>query len=96
MQALNMRALKLAVVVMGVLIIAGTATLAVLVVERLAGHAGTTPLSVQLDEPPATRIAASASTGEQLTLLLQGGGPDRVVVIDLRSGRVRDRVALGR
>lgn len=89
-----MQALKMAVIGMGILIIAGTVTLMVLVAERLTGHADPPPPSVRIDEPAGTRIEAMASTPEQLILLLQGGGADRVVVVDLKSGRVRSRVTL--
>lgn len=92
-----MRLLKAAVVIMGVLIVVGTATLATLIVQRLSGGVpGAAPASLVLDEPTGTRIVAAAATGERLVLHLQGGGGDRVVVVDLRSGKPILRLGLAR
>jgi hypothetical protein len=88
-----MRALKVAVAVMGVLIVAGVATIAVVMARRLAGT--TAPVaSVTLNEPAGTHIAATALSGDRLALQLMGAGPERVVVVDLRSGRVVGQAAL--
>jgi hypothetical protein len=94
-----MQALKAITVIMAVLIIAGTVTLAVLIAKRLAGPPGRIgdEIAIRLDEPPASEIAAIAGDGPgQLALLLHGGGPDRVVVVDLASGRVRARIGFSR
>ena len=90
-----MRALKVAVAVMGVLIVAGVAVLAV-AIFRVAVPPPATSTSAVLDEPPGTRIAGTAALPDRLILQLAGGGPDRVVVIDLRSGRILARAALAR
>jgi hypothetical protein len=99
-----MRALKILVVVMGVLIVVGTATLAVLLVRRAGGDStATSPLPAsasallrQLDEPSGTGIAAIALSPDRLAIHLHGGGPDRVVLIDPRNGATVARVALTR
>ena len=94
-----MRALKILVVVMGVLIIAGTVTLGVVIMRRMGGDAppaSATALLRQLDEPSGTVIAAIALNPDRLVLHLRGGGPDRVVLIDPRSGATVARVALTR
>ncbi len=96
-----MRALKAAVIVMGVLIVAGVAVLVATLIGRVGGAmtpgaAGTAALPALLDEPPGTHIAASALSGDRLVLQLSGGGPDRVVVFDLARARVAGRVALAR
>ena len=94
-----MRALKAITVIMAVLIIVGTVALAVLIGQRLAGPPGKIggEIAIRLDEPPASTIAAIASEGPgQVALLLHGGGPDRVVVVDLASGRVRARIGVSR
>ena len=90
-----MRFLKVAVVVMGVMILAGTTTL-VVVIARRVGSAPVLPASVaaSLDEPVGTRIAGIAAVGDRLAVQLQGGGPDRIVLIDPRSGVVVGRVGL--
>lgn len=90
-----MRALTIAVGGMGVLIIGATIALVVLVVQRVAGPGGAT-VSAVLDEPAGTRIAAAEASPDWIMLHLQGGGADRVVVVDPRSGRVLTRVALPR
>ena len=101
-----MRALKVAVVMMGVLLVGGTVTLAVLIAKRL-GSVGTRPVEtsssegssqgpVVLDEPAGTHIVGETVAGDRLVLQLQGGGADRVVVIDLRSMAVAGRVGLAR
>ena len=77
------RALKVATIAMGVLIVAGTVTLAALVVGRLSGPAGTTP--TRLQEPPGSRIAGIAASDGRLAVHVTGGGlPDRVRVFSLR------------
>lgn len=80
---------------MGVLIVAGTVGLFVVLAQRMsAGSAGIA--SLVLDEPPGTRITGASVAADRVALQLQGGGPDRVVWIDTRSGRVLGHVALAR
>ena len=90
-----MGGLKVAVVAMGVLIIAGTATLFTLLATRMSPGAGQIASAV-LDEPAGTRIAGVSAAADRVTVQLQGGGPDRVVVVDLRTGRMLGRVGLAR
>jgi hypothetical protein len=80
--------------VMGVLIVVGVATLAIAIVRRLADPVSTA--SLVLDEPPGTRISGVSAAGDRLAVLLLGGGPDRVLLLDARSGRVVGRVGLAR
>ena len=92
-----MRALQVAVVVMGVLIVAGVATIVVTIVQRAVGSSA--PAATQqalLGEPEGTRIAAISAATDRLAVQLQGGGPDRVVVLDTRTGRVLLRAALAK
>ncbi len=94
-----MRILKVAVVVMGVLIVAGTTTLVVLIARGLStlGTPRAATPQAALDEPAGSRIVAMTRVANGLALALQGGGePDRVVVIDPASGRVLLRVGLSR
>ena len=94
---MGMRALKAAVIIMGVLIVAGVAVLAVALVQRIGAVAvpgGTPRATVTLDEPAGTHVAASSLSGELLALQLTGGGADRVVVFDVAHARVVGRVAL--
>ncbi len=87
-----MRALLTAVVVMGVLIVAGVATLAVTIMRRLA--APQSHVAQIMAEPPGTRVQAISQAGDRLAVLLQGGGPDRIVLLDPHSGQVVGRIGL--
>jgi hypothetical protein len=89
-----MRALLALTVVMGVLIVLGTATIAVTIVHRM-GAAAPRPLAGGiLDEPAGTHIVSAAAYGDRLALVLQGGGPDRVVLFDPATGRSLGQVKL--
>lgn len=96
----GMRALTAVTIFMGVLIVVGTGALIAIIVHRSVsapatpGTAG--PATLRLDEPAGTRIAAIAAVGDRLALELQGGGTDRVVLVDPRSGAVTGRITLGR
>ena len=89
-----MRGLMAAVVGMGVLIVAGVAVLVVVMVQRVGGAA--VPGAALLDEPAGTVIAEASGAADGVVLRLTGGGPDRVVVVDARNGRVLGRVGLAR
>ncbi len=80
---------------MGVLIVAGTVGLFVVLAQRMS--AGSTGIaSVVLDEPAGTRIAGVSVAADRVAVQLQGGGADRVVWVDTKSGRVLGHVALAR
>jgi hypothetical protein len=88
-----MRGLQVLVVVMGVMIVAGVAVLGVTLVRRM----NPPPIAAApqpLNEPDGTRIAQVSAAGDRMVLLLQGGGPDRVAVLDLRTGQVLARAGL--
>ncbi len=93
-----MRALKAAVIVMGVLIVAGVATIVVTIIQRAGGLSNSAAATQQavLGEPDGTRIAGLSQGGDRLALQLQGGGPDRVVVLDTRTGKIVLRATLGK
>ncbi len=99
-----MRALKAATVAMGVLILVGTAVLIGAMVKRAtlpaptqaaSGHVpSVVSIGAMLHEPPGSRITGLAATGDVLAVSMQGGGPDRVVLIDPHTGEVRGRITL--
>jgi hypothetical protein len=92
-----MRILKVLVIVMGVFIVVATTVLIVLIVHRLGGAPSVAPataISARLQEPPGTRIKAITSVGDRLAIQMEGGGPDRVVLLDPRSGAVTGRITL--
>ncbi|HTR16015.1 MAG TPA: DUF6476 family protein [Acetobacteraceae bacterium] len=92
-----MRALKILVVVMGVMIVAGIIVVVVTIAGRMgAGVRQGGPVDVVLHEPEGARIAGIAALRDELAVQVQGGGPDRVVLVDPRSGAVIGRVVLGR
>ncbi len=89
-----MRALKVLVVVMGVLLVGGTAALMVAVIDR-ARHRQAEPTSAAaghafastVDLPPGARIIGTEVAGERLIVrvaLAEGG--EALILIDPRSG----------
>lgn len=95
----GMRALTALTIFMGVLIVAGTGVLIVVVVHRATAPAPpralAQPLALRLNEPAGTHIAGIAGVGDRLAVELQGGGADRVVLVDPHSGKVTGRITLG-
>src|ERR1700722_19754577 len=95
----GMRALKIATIVMGVLIVLGTSVVLVTIVKRtMSGPAAVPekPFAAVLDEPAGTAIVGIAPVRDRLAVQLHGGGVDRVVLIDPASGAVVGRIALAR
>jgi hypothetical protein len=91
-----MRALLALTVVMGVLIVLGTATVAVTIMHRMGAAAPHALPGGVLDEPPGTHIISAAAYGDRLALVLQGGGPDRVILFDPSTGHTLGRVTLAK
>ena len=96
-----MRALKIVVVVMAVLIVLGTTgsgdcDRSPLVGAGCACRAGARWVSAALDEPVGTHIVGIAAVRDRLAMQLQGGGVDRVVLIDPATGAEAGRVSLTR
>jgi hypothetical protein len=97
----SMRALKIATIVMGVLIVIGTMGLIVVVARRVSmpsSSVATLPTSVAavLDEPAGTHIAGIVAVRDRLAVRLEGGGVDRVVLIDPATGTVAGHISLAR
>ncbi|MDO9709379.1 DUF6476 family protein [Paracraurococcus lichenis] len=91
-----MRALKVLVVVMGVLIVGGTVTLAMLLVQRVGGAGGGTRWEAALDQPEGTRIAGVAATESGIGVLVTRPDGDRVLVVEPKRGRVVGEIRPGR
>jgi hypothetical protein len=93
-----MRGLKILTIAMAVMIVAGIVVVGVTILHRLSGPAGGPAFAAPavLDEPAGSRIMSIAGVGERLAVQIQGGGPDRVVFIDARTGQVVGRAALAR
>ncbi len=87
--------LAAATIGMGVVILLGTVVLLVTILHRAsAPPPPAAPIARVLREPAGTRIGAIAGAGGRFLLLLHGGGPDRLVLIDPRTGAVAGRIAL--
>ena len=91
-----MRALKITTIAMAVMIVAGIGVLGVTILRRLNSPAGGPAFAANtvLNEPDGTHIVAIAGLAERLAVQLQGGGPDRVLFIDPRSGQLLGRAVL--
>lgn len=95
----GMRAVKIATIAMGVLILLGTTVILVTIVKRtMTGPAGLPEkaFAAVLDEPVGTAIVGIAAVRDRLALQLRGGGADRVVLVDPGSGAVVGRIGLAR
>ena len=93
------RAVKIAAIVMGVLIVLGTAVLIVMVVRRGTSGAAAPPdpvFSSVLEEAPGTTIVTIVPVRDRLAVQLHGGGPDRILIVDPGTGAVTGRVAISR
>lgn len=90
-----MRALKILTVVMGVMIVVGVVALGVIMTQRLGGLAAGTVADIALAEPDGTTIAGIAGTADRIAIQLRGGGADRVVLLDAKTGKKVGRVVLG-
>ena len=91
-----MRAVKIAVAIMSVLIVVGVTVVVVTLVNRMAGSSGGSVMAAAavMDEPAGTSITGIAAAGDRLAVQLHGGGPDRVVFIDPRTATVAGRISL--
>ena len=86
-----MRALKVVIVIMGVLIVAGTVVIAVTIANRMGNRAP--PPLAGLGEPAGSRIVGIAAAGERLAVHVTGGGAeDRIVIVDPTTHRVIGRL----
>lgn len=92
-----MRALKVLVVVMGVLLVGGTVTLVVLLVQRLGAGARPAAVDLALGQPEGTRIGGLATTAEGwLAVWVARPDGDRIVLVDPRRGGVIGELRVGR
>jgi hypothetical protein len=86
------------VIVLGVVMVAMAGAVVVALVHRAGGagslSAASVAASLVLDEPAGSRILSISPAGDRLAVLLQGGGPDRVVFVDPARDRVAGRMSL--
>ena len=90
-----MSGLKALVIGLGVVIIAMVLTIMVTLAHRMSAPA--TPAAAVteavLTEPPGTHLVSIAPAGDRLAVLLQGGGPDRLLFL-APDGHITGRVSL--
>ncbi len=94
----NMRLLIAVTIGMGVLILLGTTVVILTVAHRMTRPRArpNTMVSLHLDEPAGTRIRSIAGAGDRVAVELEGGGAERIVLIDPDTGVVTGRITLGR
>jgi hypothetical protein len=91
------RPLLIAVIAMGVLILLVTTVVIVkLVKDVVTAPASVTLTTSMLHQPEGSHIVTITSVGGRLGVLLQGGGPDRILFVDPDTGRVAGQLMLGR
>ena len=77
------------VIVMGVLIVAGTVGLIAVIVQRMSVA---TPSAQRIEgglgQPAGTRIRGLAGAGDRVAVWVEGPQGERVLLLDPRSGRV--------
>ena len=92
-----MGVVKVLAVLMGVLIIIGSTVVVVTIIKRTTtAESSDAGAAVVLDEPAGTRIGGIAAVSNRLAVLLQGAGPDRIVLIDPSTGKEAGTIALAR
>jgi hypothetical protein len=92
-----MGVVKVLAVLMGVLIIIGSTVVVVTIIKRTTtAETNDAGAAVVLDEPAGTRIGGIAAVSSRLAVLLQGAGPDRIVLIDPSTGKEAGTIALAR
>jgi hypothetical protein len=88
--------LLIAVIAMGVLIVVATTVVVVkLVKDVVAGPATVTLTTTMLRQPPGSHIVTIAAVDGRLSVLLNGGGPDRILFVDPGTGKVAGQLMLG-
>lgn len=81
---------------MGVLIVAGTVTLALLIVQRVGNAGGASRWDTALEQPEGSRITGIAATESGIGLLVARPDGDRVLVVEPKRGRVIGEIRPGR
>jgi hypothetical protein len=94
------RPLLIAVIAMGVLIVLVTTIVVVKLVKDVVAGPATSPASVtltttMLHQPPGAHIVTIAAVGDRLSILLKGGGPDRILFVNPGTGKVAGQLMLG-
>ena len=81
-----MRALKVIVVVMGLLILVGVTVLGVTIAKRMGGDTPKTLPSKEVSIPPGFHIENLTTSDNRLVIHLKSGTAEKVIVINLSNG----------
>jgi hypothetical protein len=88
--------LLIAVIAMGVLILVATTVVVVkLVKDVVARPASVTLTTTMLRQPPGSHIVTIAAVDGRLGVLVNGGGPDRILFVDPATGKVAGQLMVG-
>jgi hypothetical protein len=95
-----MRALKALVIAMGILLLAGSAVVAVTIVSRLKGAPDRTqqiaklPLLAKVALPAGTRVDGVTALGELLAVHVSAPDGDSILVVDPATGAILETIEL--
>ncbi len=88
--------LLISVIAMGVLIVLVTTVVIVkLVKDVVSAPASVTLTTTMLRQPAGSHIVSITAVGGRLSVLVEGGGPDRILFVDPGDGHVAGQVMLG-
>ena len=96
----QVRVLKIAVIVMGLLLAGGFAFVLAAIVYQASGGgrggipAGAEPTAAELHVPKDATVSALSLNGDRLALHLQSSAGPEIVVLDLKTGTVLARIKL--
>ena len=90
------RPLLIVVIALGVLILLVTTVVIVkLVKDVVTAPASVTLTTTMLHQPAGSRIVTITSVGGRLGVLVDGGGPDRILFVDPETGKLAGQIMLG-
>ena len=91
------RPLLIVVIAMGVLILLVTTVVVVKLVKDVVSGppAAVTLTTSMLRQPAGSHIVTIAAVGGRLSVLITGGGPDRILLVDPGTGKVDGQLMLG-
>jgi len=96
----QVRVLKAAVIVMGILLVGGFAFVLAAIVYQASkggqsgGTAGTEAVAAELPIPKDATVSTLALDGDRLALHLQSSAGPEIVVVDLKTGKTLARIRL--
>lgn len=94
-----MRALQALVIIMGVLLVAGSVTVAVTIIHRMSSgthHAagGHVPAHADINLPPGDRVESVSEAGDRLALRVTGPQGEAILLVDPATGAIVETLDL--